>query len=142
MMTPMPAVPDETTKAFTYSTPAETPTPTSALPLDKWRDLSDKLHGTGPQKRQKKFVQVENSDYANQSTLFSKQQNQNSHQRQNSEIEPLGAWTTTSPAGGSWSTRSGGKGPRGERGRVPGERRSENCRYGAGNSACARVKNP
>ena len=54
MMTPMPAVPDETTKAFTYSTPAETPTPTSALPLDKWRDLSDKLHGTGPQNFVKK----------------------------------------------------------------------------------------
>ena len=43
MMTPMPAVPDETTKAFTYSTPAGAPTPAS--PLDKWRDLSTRLQG-------------------------------------------------------------------------------------------------
>ena len=44
MMTPMPAVPDETTKAFTYSTPA-VEAPTSASPLDKWRDLSDRVQG-------------------------------------------------------------------------------------------------
>ena len=46
MMTPMPAVPDETTKAFTYSTPA-VEAPTSASPLDKWRDLSDRVQGDG-----------------------------------------------------------------------------------------------
>ena len=42
MMTPMPAVPDETTKTFTYSTLAEE-APTSASPLDKWRDVSDQV---------------------------------------------------------------------------------------------------
>ena len=45
MMTPMPAVPDETTKAFTYSTPAEEAPTTSASPLAKWRELNDKLQG-------------------------------------------------------------------------------------------------
>ena len=44
MMTPMPAVPDETTKTFTYSTLAEE-APTSASPLDKWRDLSHRVQG-------------------------------------------------------------------------------------------------